>query len=139
MEQLKKICNVKIWLIITALAHAIVGTLAQTDWSNETSMMVGGYMLLTSVTMLYAAFMIEGQDQARLATVIAGPIFIWFIVSIAMELEWLIGGANADGVTMTFSNNIPPLIIWGMTALSGLIHGNFQDLFSPSEEQAQEN
>jgi len=137
MEQLKKICNVKIWLIITALAHAVMGVISQTDWGNDTGTMVGGYMLLTSVIMLYAAFMIEGQDQARLATVIAGPVFVWFIVCIAMGLEVQIG--DSDIMEFKISNNIPPLIMWGMAALSGLMHGNFQDLFSPSEEQAQED
>ena len=127
-----KICNVKIWLIITALAHAIVGTLLQTDWSNDTAIMVGGFMLLTSFTMLYAAFFTEGQDQARLAAVIAGPVFVWFIVSIAMGLEWQIG--DSDITTMTIANNMPPVIIWGMTALSGIMHGNFKDMISGNSE-----
>tara|TARA_B100000700_G_scaffold296336_1_gene360085 strand:- start:2687 stop:3085 length:399 start_codon:yes stop_codon:yes gene_type:complete len=132
MEQLMKICNVKIWLIITALAHAIVGTLLQTDWSNDTAIMVGGFMLLTSFTMLYAAFFIEGQDQARLAAVIAGPVFVWFIVCIAMGLEWQIG--DSDITTMTIADNMPPVIIWGMTALSGIMHGNFKDMISGNSE-----
>ncbi len=127
-----KICNVKIWLIITALAHAIVGTLLQTDWSNDTAIMVGGFMLLTSFTMLYAAFFIEGQDQARLAAVIAGPVFVWFIVCIAMGLEWQIG--DSDITTMTIADNMPPVIIWGMTALSGIMHGNFKDMISGNSE-----
>ncbi|MEE3082493.1 MAG: hypothetical protein VX320_00195 [Candidatus Thermoplasmatota archaeon] len=118
----KKILNAKWWLIITALAHAIVGTLLQTEWDNDTSMMVGGFMLLTSFTMLYAAFMTEGQDQARLAVVIAGPVFVWFVVSIAMGLEWQIG--DSDTTKMTLANNIPPLIIWGMTALCGVMGWN---------------
>ena len=132
MEQLMKICNVKIWLIITALAHAIVGTLLQTDWSNDTAIMVGGFMLLTSFTMLYAAFFTEGQDQARLAAVIAGPVFVWFIVCIAMGLEWQIG--DSDITTMTIADNMPPVIIWGMTALSGIMHGNFKDMISGNSE-----
>ena len=132
MEQLMKICNVKIWLIITALAHAIVGTLLQTDWSNDTAIMVGGFMLLTSFTMLYAAFFTEGQVQARLAAVIAGPVFVWFIVCIAMGVEWQIG--DSDITTMTIANNMPPVIIWGMTALSGIMHGNFKDMISSNSE-----
>ena len=127
-----KICNVKIWLIITALAHAIVGTIMPTDWTDDTAIMVGGFMVLTSFTMLYAAFFTEGQDQARLAAVIAGPVFVWFIVSIAMGLEWQIG--DSDITTMTIANNIPPVIIWGMTALSGIMHGNFKDMISGNSE-----
>ncbi len=127
-----KILNAKWWLIITALAHAVVGTLLQTEWDNDTSMMVGGFMLLTSFTMLYAAFFTEGQDQARLAAVIAGPVFVWFIVCIAMGLEWQIG--DSDITTMTIADNMPPVIIWGMTALSGIMHGNFKDMISGNSE-----
>jgi hypothetical protein len=132
MEQLMKICNVKIWLIITALAHAIVGTIIPTDWNNDTATMVGGFMLLTSFTMLYVAFFTEGQAQARLAAVIAGPVFVWFIVSIAMGLEWQIG--DSEITKMTIADTIPPLIIWGMTALSGIMHGNFKDMISDNSE-----
>ena len=127
-----KICNVKIWLIITALAHAIVGTIMPTDWTDDTAIMVGGFMLLTSFTMLYAAFFIEGQDQARLAAVIAGPVFVWFIVCIAMGLEWQIGDSEIR--KMIIAESIPPLIIWGMTALSGIMHGNFKDMISGNSE-----
>ena len=38
-------------------------------------------MLLTSVTMLYVAFFIEGEEQARLTAVIAGPAWVWFVIS----------------------------------------------------------
>ena len=31
MDQLKKICNVKIWLIILAVIHTVVGVFAQLD------------------------------------------------------------------------------------------------------------
>ena len=85
-------------------------------------------MLLTSVTMLYVAFFTEGEDQARLTAVIAGPAWIWFVVACAMELSWQIG--SGDTMEMTFAESIPPLVIWGLTALSGVLHGNFQNLLS---------
>ena len=34
MDQLKKILNPKIWLIIMALIHAVVGVIMQTDWND---------------------------------------------------------------------------------------------------------
>ena len=89
-------------------------------------------MLLTSVTMLYVAFFIEGEDQARLTAVIAGPAWVWFVIACAMGLSWQIG--TSDVMEMTFAENIPPLLIWGLTALSGVLHGNFQNLLS-SESQ----
>ena len=128
MDQVKKILNPKIWLILTALIHAVVGIISQTDWGDDPQVLIGGFMLLTSVTMLYVAFFTEGEDQARLTAVIAGPAWVWFVVVCAMELTWQIG--SGDTMVMTFAENIPPLVIWGLTALSGVLHGNFQNLLS---------
>ena len=128
MDQIKKILNPKIWLILTALIHAAVGVISQTDWGDDPQVLMAGFMLLTSVTMLYVAFFTEGQDQARLTTVIAGPAWVWFVVVCAMGLTWQVG--TSDSMEMTFVENIPPLAIWGLTALSGVLHGNFQDLLS---------
>ena len=80
MDQVKKILNPKIWLILTALIHAVVGIISQTDWGDDPQVLIGGFMLLTSVTMLYVAFFTEGEDQARLTAVIAGPAWVWFVV-----------------------------------------------------------
>ena len=128
MDQVKKILNPKVWLILTALIHAVVGIISQTDWADDPQVMIGGFMLLTSVTMLYVAFFIEGEEQARLTAVIAGPAWVWFVISCAMGLTWQIG--TSDVMEMTFAENIPPLVIWGLTALSGVLHGNFQNLLS---------
>lgn len=135
MDQLKKILNPKIWLILTALIHAVVGIILEIDWSDDSQVLIGGFMLLTSVTMLYIAFFMHGQEQARLTTVIAGPAWVWFVVSCAMGLTWQIG--SGDSMEMTFAENIPPLIIWGLTALSGVLHGNFQDMMSGSDTVAE--
>jgi len=135
MEQLKKILNPKIWLIIMALLHAAVGTILGTDWGDEPQVLIGGFMLLTSITMLYVAFFMHGQEQARLAAVIAGPAWVWFVVSCAMGLTWQIG--SGDPMEMTFATAIPPLIIWGLTALSGLLHGNFQEMMSGTDSVAE--
>ncbi len=128
MDQVKKILNPKIWLVLTALIHAIVGIISQFDWGDDPQVLIGGFMLLTSVTMLYVAFFIEGEDQARLTAVIAGPAWVWFVISCAMGLTWQIG--TGDAMEMNFADNIPPLLIWGLTALSGVLHGNFQYLLS---------
>ena len=128
MDQVKKILNPKIWLILTALIHALVGIISQTDWSDDPQVLIGGFMLLPSVWMLYIAFFIEGENQARLTGVIAGSAWVWFVISWAMGLSWQIG--TSDVMEMTFAENIPPLAVWGLTALSGVLHGNFQDLLS---------
>ena len=122
---IKTILNPKIWLIITGVMHALAGVLAELDMENETQVVISGWFLLTTVTMLYAAFFTEGEQQARLATVIAGPIWVWFIVCSVQGYT-----IDYEGETFTFelSTSIPPLVLWGMTALSGIIHGNFQEL-----------
>ena len=132
MDQLKKILNPKIWLILTALIHAFVGIISQFDWGDDPQVLIGGFMLLTSVTMLYIAFLTDGEDQARLTAVIDGPAWVWFVVSCAMGLTWQIG--TGDAMEMNFADNIPPLLIWGLTALSGVLHGNFQNLLSGEAE-----
>ena len=121
----KTILNPKVWLIITGLIHAIMGVLFELDMENETQVVVAGWFLLTTFTMLYAAFFTEGVQQARLATVIAGPVWVWFIICIAQGYT-----LDYEGETWTFelSASVPPLFLWGMTALSGIIHGNFQEL-----------
>ena len=122
---IKAILNPKIWLIDAGLIHARVGVLRELDMGNETRVVVSGFFLLTTFTMLYAAFFTEGEQQARLATVIAGPIWVWFVICVAQGYT-----LDYEGETFTFELNtsIPPLIIWGMTALSGIVHGNFQEL-----------
>jgi tryptophan-rich sensory protein len=107
-----------IWLILVAIAHAVMGIIIPTDWSKSSNKAMGGYFLLTSVTMLYAALMMEGEEQARLALVIAGPVWVWFIISIVMELEITMG---KEPITMTWKENAPPLVLWGVLALSGLL------------------
>ena len=122
---IKTILNPKVWLIITGVMHALAGVLAELDMENETQVVISGWFLLTTVTMLYAAFFTEGVQQARLATVIAGPIWVWFVICIAQGYT-----LDYEGETFTFelSTSTPPLLLWGMTALSGIVHGNFQEL-----------
>jgi|TARA_B100000768_G_C11258115_1_gene367431 hypothetical protein len=112
------ILNPTLWLALVALVHAVVGIIIPTDWSKDNNKMMAGFTLLTSFTMLYAAFMMDGEEQARLALVIAGPVWVWFVVSISMKLEFDIG---KEPMVMTWKENAPPLVLWGMVALSGLL------------------
>ena len=115
----------KDWLVITGIVHAVVGVLLELDMSNETQVVVSGFLLLTTFTMLYAAFFTEGEQQARLATVIAGPIWVWFVIC---SVQGYTLDYEGDTFTFELTTSIPPLILWGMTALSGIVHGNFQEL-----------
>lgn len=121
----------KIWLILTAAIHTFVGMLSNYDPSNDNETMFLGIMLIIPVYMLYAAFMTEGQAQARLAAVFAGPIVVWFLVCAAMGLEVTYATEN---VVWEFSPElIPPLLFWGMTALSGVMGWNMDDAAPAAE------
>ena len=117
--------NPKWWLILNALGHTFIGVLLPMDPDNDNELMITGVMLVITVYMLYAAFLTAGRAQARLAAVIAGPIWVWFVVCIALGLEITY---TTDGpYTFDFADNVPPLIFWGMTALTGVLGWNMEE------------
>ena len=124
MDLKKELQNPKWWLIITALVHTFVGVLSQLDPDNDNELMVAGIFLIIPVIMLYAAFMTEGRDRARLTAVVAGPIFVWFVLCIALGLEITY---TTDAVSWELSDNVPPLVFWGMTALTGVLGWNSEE------------
>ena len=125
MDYMKEAMNPKWWLILNALGHTFIGTLLPMDPDNDNELMISGVMLVITVYMLYAAFLTTGRAQARLAAVIAGPIWVWFVVCIALGLEITY---TTDGpYTFDFADNVPPLIFWGMTALTGVLGWNMEE------------
>ena len=52
MDQLKKICNVKVWLIILAVIHTVVGVLLQTDPDVDAQLEISGVFLAISAYLL---------------------------------------------------------------------------------------
>ena len=125
LDYKKEALNPKWWLILNALGHTFIGTLLPMDPDNDNELMISGVMLVITVYMLYAAFLTTGRAQARLAAVIAGPIWVWFVVCIARGLEITY---TTDGpYTFDFADNVPPLIFWGMTALTGVLGWNMEE------------
>ncbi len=112
------ILDPQIWLVIVALIHAIMGVILPTDWQDDTSKLVSGWFLLSTVTMLGTAFLLEGEEMAKMAVLIAGPIWVWFVIICAQGLEYNLG---KNQITMNWKENAPPLLIWGLLALSGLL------------------
>ena len=112
----------KIWLILVAFVHAIVGIIIPTDWSKDNNKMMAGFTLLTSITMLYGGFCLDGEEQARLALVIAGPIWVWFVICCSMQLEF---DLTKEPTVMTWKDNIPPLVLWGILALVSLLESGW--------------
>ena len=116
--------NPKWWLILTAIVHTFVGVFSQLDPDNDNEMMVAGIFLIITVYLLYAALMTSGRAQARLAAVIAGPIWVWFILCAALELDVTYATENVNwelGPELA-----PPLVLWGMTALTGVLGWNME-------------
>ena len=126
MDYKKEALNPKWWLILNALGHTFIGTLLPMDPDNDNELMITGVMLVITVYMLYAAFLTAGRAQARLAAVIAGPIWVWFVVCIALGLE-ITYTTDAATQSFDFADNVPPLIFWGMTALTGVLGWNMED------------
>ena len=124
MDFKKVLQNPKWWLIITALVHTFVGVLSQLDPDNDNELMVAGIFLIIPVIMFYAAFMTEGRDRARLTAVVAGPIFVWFVLCIALGLEITY---TTDAFSWELSDDVPPLVFWGMTALTGVLGWNSEE------------
>ena len=117
MELLKKILNPKIWLLVVAIGHSLATILPVLIDNGldmgETEVEYAVWRIVSMIIpMVFIALTFTKEIQAKLATVIAGPVWVMFVVSIAME-----------GFETLF---IPPLVLWGLLALSGVLHGNWQ-------------
>jgi len=117
MDQLKKILNPKIWLLVVAGIHTLATILpVLSDQGlnlDETEVEYAVWRLVSMIIpMVFIAFTFTKEIQAKLATVIAGPVWVMFVVWTVM-----------DGFQTLL---IPPLVLWGLLALSGVLHGNWQ-------------
>ena len=117
MDQLKKILNPKIWLLVVAVGHTLATILPVLSDKglnlDETEVEYAVWRIVSMIIpMVFIALTFTKEIQAKLATVIAGPVWVMFVVRIALEgFETLL---------------IPPLVLWGLLALSGVLHGNWQ-------------
>ena len=128
MDYKAEVLNPKWWLIINAIGHAVIGILLQMDPDNDVELTIAGVFLVIAVYMLYAAFMTTGRAQARLAAVIAGPFWVWLVMCIALGVEITYAdGTASEMLSFELSDNVPPLIFWGMTALTGVLGWNMED------------
>ena len=115
----EKIMNPKIWLTVVAVMHTLMGVIVNYQHNGNTeNIAMFIYIAIVSVYLFYAAFMTEGQTQARLATVLCAPVVVWFIIGAIMKLE-MYGEPVAE---MPFA--LLPLTLWTMPALSGIMNWN---------------
>ena len=119
--------NTKLWLIIIAIAHTALGAGGSYATYGNDELAIIGFFTVVGVYLLYAAFMLEGQAQARLAVVLCGPVFVWFVLSAALGLQML-GDPAAP-----MPESIVPIVLWGMPALSGLMGWEMEDAAPAAE------
>ena len=115
-----KLMKPKIWLIILTLLHSIMGVIVpymQMGGGKDDLAMIL-WFLTVSVYLLYAAFMTEGEAQARLAAVLCTPVVVWFVVSAIMQLE-MMGMPVAE-----FPGALFPLTVWSLPAVTGIMNWN---------------
>lgn len=125
MDQLKKILNPKIWLLVVAIGHTLATILPVLSDKglnlDDTEVEYAVWRVVSMILpMVFIAFTFTKEIQAKLATAIAGPVWVMFVV-------WIV----VDGFQTLF---IPPLVLWGLLALSGVLHGNFQNLLDSDTE-----
>ena len=125
MDQLKKILNPKVWLIVVAIGHTLATILPVVSDKglnlDDTEVEYAVWRVVSMILpMLFIAFTFTKEIQAKLATAIAGPVWVMFVV-------WIV----VDGFQTLL---IPPLVLWGLLALSGVLHGNFQNLLDSDTE-----
>ena len=119
--ELNSILNTKVWLLIIATMHMIMGVGASYVELGSEELAVIGFFAAVGFYLIYAGLMTEGQEQARLAAVLCGPVFVWFVIAAGMDLN-MAGQAAAP-----LPESILPMILWGMPALCGVMGWNMDE------------
>ena len=119
--ELNSILNTKVWLLIIATMHMIMGVGASYVELGSEELAVIGFFAAVGFYLIYAGLMTEGQEQARLAAVLCGPVFVWFVIAAGMDLD-MAGQAAAP-----LPEAILPMILWGMPALCGVMGWNMDE------------
>jgi len=121
------ILNTKIWLIILAVMHMLMGVGGSYAQLGSDYLALIGFFAAVGVYLFYAGLMTEGQEQTRLAAVLCGPVFVWFVICAAMGLDM------AGQPAAPFPESIVPMILWGMPALCGVMGWNKDDTAPTAE------
>ena len=116
---MNKIMNIKIWLIIIALMHTVMGVLIPLiQFGNKENLGIFLYFFAISVHLFYVILFTKDQNQARLGTILCAPMVFWFIISAVMKLE-MYGFPIAE-----MPAALMPIIFWTMPVISGIINWN---------------
>ena len=128
---MNKIFNTKIWLLILAVVHTVMGIIVNyqqvtadvtdIDAFNTENLAIFLIFGCMSIYLFYVAMMTSGKNQARLAAVLCVPFFIFFVIS------WIMG-LNLTGVPVAaMPEAILPFVLWAMPGISGIMNWNLSD------------
>jgi peptidoglycan/LPS O-acetylase OafA/YrhL len=122
--------NTKLWLLIIAVMHTVMGGGGTYATYGMDSLAIVGFFSIVGLYLFYAALMVEGQAQARLAAVFCGPVVVWFVLCAGMGLE-MFGDPAAP-----MPASILPIVLWGMPALSGVMGWNMDESATSATAEA---
>jgi hypothetical protein len=130
-RNIKELLEPKWWLVIVAIPHTIFSAivpLVQSEVGSDyfTNATFG---LLNSVVLVSIFLFTTGRSQARMVAVTASAVFLWLLAMIAIDPAngFDFSAELAPPFLYKFSINLelaPPLILWALLALSGLLHWN---------------
>ena len=128
---LRRILNPKVWLIIVGVPHTLFGALVPLFNSDIESSQFSSasFGLVNSMVLLSIDLFAEGKSLSRMTAVVGGSVFIWILAMIVINPSnnFELSAELAPPFLYKFSFNIelaPPLILWGLLTISGLLHWN---------------
>tara|TARA_B100001564_G_C20418685_1_gene569106 strand:- start:136 stop:609 length:474 start_codon:yes stop_codon:yes gene_type:complete len=128
---LRRILNPKVWLIIVLIPHTLFGALVPLFNSDIESSQFSSasYGLVNSVVLLSIYLFTQGKSLSRMTAVVGGSVFVWILAMIIINPSnnFELSAELAPPFLYKFSFNIelaPPLILWGLLTISGLLHWN---------------
>ena len=127
----KNLFRPKLWLVIVFIPHTLFNVLIPITQQNVDAdyYTSASYGFLNSV-ILFAIFMFsDGKSQARLTAVISGAVFIWMVTALALDPsnDFAISAELTPPFIYKISFDFdlaPPLILWGLLTLSGVLNWN---------------
>ena len=130
-RNLRDLLNPKWWIVIVAIPHTIFSALVPLLQSEVGSdyFTNATFGLLNTVVLVSIFLFTTGRSQARMVAVTASAVFIWLLTMIAMDPAngFDFKAELAPPFLYKFSINLelaPPLLLWAILALSGIVHWN---------------
>lgn len=141
-RNLRDFFNPKYWLVIVCVPHTLFSALvplSQSEVGSDT-FTNATFGLLNTVVLVAIFLFTAGRSQARMVAVTAGAVFIWLLSMIAMDPSnnFDFNASLEPPFLYKFSINLelaPPLLLWALLALSGLLHWNMSEA-QDAEEQS---